>query len=70
MPRVSHQALRRSFRVLLASGNCFQTASVTPADSQHIKLQRNRAGLYLHIAGNIFELGQGLHGCSGVMKIS
>jgi carboxyvinyl-carboxyphosphonate phosphorylmutase len=28
MPRVSHQALRRSFRVLLASGNCFQTASV------------------------------------------
>ncbi|MGP5444354.1 isocitrate lyase/PEP mutase family protein [Pseudomonas helleri] len=28
MTRVSHQALRRSFRVLLASGNCFQTASV------------------------------------------
>ncbi len=28
MLRVSHQALRRSFRVLLASGNCFQTASV------------------------------------------
>ncbi|KPU60407.1 isocitrate lyase family protein [Pseudomonas fluorescens] len=28
MPRVSHQALRRSFRELLASGGCFQTASV------------------------------------------
>ncbi|WP_413704823.1 isocitrate lyase/PEP mutase family protein [Pseudomonas sp. Pseusp16] len=28
MSRVSHQALRRSFRELLASSNCFQTASV------------------------------------------
>ncbi|EJM78790.1 isocitrate lyase/PEP mutase family protein [Pseudomonas sp. GM55] len=28
MPRVSHQALRRSFRELLASSTCFQTASV------------------------------------------